>query len=130
MPYPSPGGFWLGLGALVLTLSALVIVFVLIILVEGTVLQLMGWGDLRRSMWSAFLMNLASLVFSLFFLGLAPKLGVPGLGLAWFLSTLVEWAVLQRLERGRRGRNLLIAIAANLASYLILILPAYLTAPR
>jgi hypothetical protein len=130
MLYPSPANPGLGLTTLVLTLSALVIVFILIVLVESTALQLMGWGDLRRSLWGAVLMNLASLLLSIFFLAMAPKFGLPGIGVSWFLSTLIEWLVLQRLGPFPRGRSLLVSGVANVASYLILILPAYLMAPR
>jgi hypothetical protein len=129
---PTPPAFLPGqppvLGILALEAAMLVIVFALIVLIESTVMQLLGWGDRRRSVKGALLMNLLSVIVTLIFLGLAPRWGISGLLLSGLASVLLEWLVLQRLEPGRGRYNLLVALAANLASYLLLLLPAFLMA--
>ena len=103
-----------------------IILFLLIVLVETVALQLLRWGDLRGSLRASFWMNLASTVVGLFFLWLVPALGLLGILIAWALSALIEWLVLMRLQRGERQLNLIVAVIANLASYLLLIIPSYL----
>ena len=55
-----------------------------------------------------------------------PALGFLGIAIAWALSVLIEWLVLMRLKRGENQRNLILATVANLASYVLLIVPSYL----
>ena len=104
-----------------------IILFMLIVLAETVALQLLRWGDFRRSLRAAFWMNLASTPVGLLFLWLTPALGLPGILIAWALSALIEWLVLVRLQPGEVRLNLIAAVIANLASYLLLIIPSYLS---
>ncbi len=116
------------LGQLALTAGFLVLLFSLIVLVESVVLQVLRWGSFKRSSARLFLdepglhPGLAFLVLSL-----VPRLGFFGLLVAWVLSVLIEWAVLARFQPGQKRYTLSLALSANLVSYLLLILPAYLS---
>jgi hypothetical protein len=113
-------------GLLAFGVVFVIILFLLIILIETVVLQLLRWGDFKRSAKASFWMNLASTVAGLLFLWLVPALGFLGIFIAWALSVLIEWLVLMRLNRGENRRNLILALVANLASYVLLIVPSYL----
>ena len=121
---PTPG---LVLGQLALTVGFLVFLFALIVLVESVVLQVLRWGSFKRSLRGAFWMNLASTLAGFLLLSLVPHLGYLALLVAWVLSVLIEWAVLARFQPGSRRYTLSLALSANLVSYLLLILPAYLS---
>jgi len=121
---PAPG---LVLGQLALTVGFLVFLFALIVLVESVVLQVLRWGSFKRSLRGAFWMNLASTLAGFLLLSLVPHLGFLALLVAWVLSVLIEWAVLARFQPGSRRYTLSLALSANLVSYLLLILPAYLS---
>jgi hypothetical protein len=112
----------LGLGLLLW-----LVLLCLIIIIESAVLQLMRWGDFKRSLAGAIWMNLASTLFGLIFTLLANELGGFSLLISWALSVVIEALVLMRHKPGERRHNWLVALVANLASYLILILPAYLS---
>jgi hypothetical protein len=107
-------------------LAFFIILFLLIALVETVALQLLRWGDFKRCLKASVMMNLASTVLGLLFLWLVPALGWLGISIAWALSVLIEWLVLMRLQPGERRLNLMAAVVANLASYLLLIVPSYL----
>lgn len=113
-------------GLLVFGVVFVIILFLLILLVETIALQLLRWGDFKSSLKASFWMNLASTLIGLLFLWLVPALGWLGIFIAWALSVLIEWLVLMRLRRGENRRNLILATIANLASYLLLIVPSYL----
>jgi hypothetical protein len=72
-------------------------------------------------------MNLASTLAGFLVLSLVPRLGFLGLLVAWVLSVLIEWAVLARFQPGVKRYTLSLALSANLVSYQMLILPAYLS---
>ena len=126
-PPPDVAAPGLVLGQLALTAGLLVLLFSLIVLVESVVLQLMRWGSFKRSLRGSFWMNLASTLVSFFVLSLVPRLGFLGLLVAWALSVLIEWAVLARFQPNQKRYTLSLALSANLVSYLLLILPAYLS---
>jgi hypothetical protein len=113
------------LGALALTLGALALLFLLIVVIESAALQWMRWGSFKGSLKASFWMNLASTAFGFLGLGAAPALGIWGLMLAWALSVVIEALVLRRLNRQVGGRNWQAALAANLVSYVLIILPIY-----
>ena len=115
------------LGQLALTSGFLVLLFSLIVLVESVVLQVLRWGSFKRSLRGSFWMNLASTLVGFFVLSLVPRLGFLGLLVAWMLSVLIEWTVLARFQPGQKRFTLTLALSANLVSYLLLILPAYLS---
>ena len=110
---------------ILLYISTLLIVFILILLIETVVLQIMRWGTFRRSIIAALAMNLASIIIGIILLVLVPQFGFYSLLIALILSTLVEGGVLAKLKRDALGYNFLVALAANLASYLVLLLPAF-----
>jgi hypothetical protein len=113
-------------GLLAFGVIFVIILFALIVLVETVALQLLRWGDFKASLKASALMNLASTLLGLFFLWLVPALGFLGILIAWALSVLIEWLVLMRLRRGEKRQNLIFAAVANLASYILLIVPSYL----
>jgi hypothetical protein len=109
-----------------LYLLTLLIVLLLTVLIETIALQLMRWGDFKGCLRAALVMNLASIVIWFIMLVMVPQLGLAGLLLAFLLSTVIEWGVLARMRRGVVAYNFLAALVANLASYLIILLPAFL----
>ena len=113
------------LGVLLLLASALAVILALVILAEMVVLQLLNWGDLRTSARAALLANLASCPVALAALWLAPRFGLGGLLLGLVLSITIEGSVLHALRRGTPGHNWLVAVASNLASWLVIIIPIY-----
>jgi hypothetical protein len=113
-------------GLLAFGVAFVIILYLLIVLVETVALQLLRWGDFKRSAKASLWMNLASTALGLLFLWLVPALGFLGIVIAWALSALIEWLVLRRLQPGEDRLNLIAALAANLASYLLLIIPSFL----
>ena len=126
LPVIDVAGPGLVVGLLTLGVAFVFILFLLIVLVETVALQLLRWGDFRSSLKASILMNLASTLLGLVLLWLVPALGFLGIVIAWALSVLIEWLVLMRLHRGENRRNLILAAVANLASYVLLIVPSYL----
>ncbi len=117
-------------GMLALTLTMLIVLLCLIVVIESAILQFLNWGDVRRSLRTSLQINLLTAPLLLVFLGLTPVLGVFSLWIAWGICTLVEGLLLARLVRSvdrRRDvlRGLVLALIANLASFLALILPSY-----
>ena len=115
-------GLLIGLGLLLW-----VVLLCLIIIIESAVLQLLRWDGFKRSLLGALWMNLASTLVGLVFVLLATELGLFSLLVSWGLSVVIEAMVLMRLKPGARPHNWLASLIANLASYLILILPAFLS---
>lgn len=113
-------------GLLAFGIGFVILLFLLIFLVEAVALQLLRWGDFKQSAKASVKMNLASALVGLLFLWLVPALGWLGIVIAWALSALIEWLVLRGLQPGEDRLNLMAALAANLASYLLLIAPSYL----
>lgn len=113
------------LGMLALTIGALFILFLLIVVIESTALQLLSWDAFRKCLVASFWMNLASTAVGFFFLALIPKYGLPGLILALAISIAIEALVLTRRKPGETRRNWIAAVVANLASYVLLIFPTY-----
>ncbi|MCZ7551078.1 MAG: hypothetical protein B6D39_03010 [Anaerolineae bacterium UTCFX2] len=110
----------------VLGALALVMIFILVVFVESVVLQLIGWGNLRESLRGAFWMNLASTAAGFLLLVAVNRLAVFGLILSWACSVLIEGLVLRRFWRQKKPSHWYAALSANLVSYLLLIVPAYL----
>jgi hypothetical protein len=115
------------LGKLALTAGFLILLFSLIVLVESVALQVLRWGSFKRSLRSSFWMNLASTLVGFLVLSLVPRLGFLGLVIAFGVSVLIEWAILVRYQPDEKRYTLSLALSANLVSYLLLILPAYLS---
>jgi len=118
-------------GMLGLTLAMLAVLFCLIVVIESAVLQFLNWGDLRGSLRTAWQVNLITAPLLLVLLGLAPAWGALSLWAAWAICTPVEGLLLARqIKSSNRRRDLtrglVVALIANLASFVVLLLPAYL----
>ena len=111
----------LGLGLVVLCL-----INVLISLVEGVTLTLLKWNIFLRSLLNSLVANTISSLAGgilLIFLQETPPVWIL---ITFFLSILIEGLVLRKLQPATGRRTWLFSLAANLSSYLIIILPAYL----
>src|SRR4030042_2538438 len=110
---------------LILGFLALLVVDLLLALVEGVTLTLLRWNPFRQSMTVSIIMNLTSGFINgvlLILLQDNPLVWVP---ISFILSILVEFFVMSFFKRETIRRNALFTILVNLASYVILILPAY-----
>ncbi|MFM8323216.1 MAG: hypothetical protein ACKOC5_20075 [Chloroflexota bacterium] len=116
------------LGMIVFWIAFFAVLLALIITFETTALQWMRWGSFRTCLKHAAIANLVSCLAGFASLYLVVVLGMLGIGLSWAVSLLIEGFALGRLQPAERGRAYRVALAANLVSYLLLILPAYLAA--
>ncbi|MBE0408837.1 MAG: hypothetical protein IBX69_03805 [Anaerolineales bacterium] len=100
---------------------------VVLLLLETLVLVLVKWAGFGRALLASLLMNLISTI-----LGVILDLTLWDWQLWWVIliafaaSVIVEGGVLMLMKQTTFRLNIIAAVAANLASYLILILPAYL----
>jgi hypothetical protein len=117
----------LDVSQLALTIGFLVLLFALIVLCESVALQMLSWGEFKRSLQASFWMNLASSLPSFLLLYQTPRLGIFGLLVAWALSWLIEFAVLNHMLPGEKRYCMTLSASANVVSNLLLILPAYLS---
>lgn len=108
-----------------LILTTLLIILILTVLIESVVLQLLGWGPFKESARDALIMNLASILVWPIMVFLVQQVALAGLVIAIILSIAIEGLVLSRIRREYKIYNFIVAGLANLASYLILILPAF-----
>jgi hypothetical protein len=115
-----------GAGLIILTALTIGILIMLITLVEMVCLQLLRWGNTRQSMRASLAMNLTSSVVGILLLLLFPQPNVRNLLIAWFILVVIEGGVLTFIRRETPRYNWFAAAIANFASYLILILPAFL----
>jgi hypothetical protein len=114
------------LGTLVLGGLALTMVFVLVVFVETVALQLQSWGEFKTSLRASLWMNLASLLVLFGSLSLVTRFHSTSLFVSFALSVPIEAFVLKRLRLDQENDIWRAAILSNIASYLLLILPAYL----
>ena len=119
----SPGMVLLSLG---LGLVALFLFNLLITLVEGVVLTLLKWKPFLRSLLAALLANTISSIVGIVLLIFLQDIPIAWIVIAFFLSIIIEGVILVLIQPVTRWKALLFALLANLASYLILIVPAYL----
>ncbi len=113
------------------SIVALIVLTLLITVAEAIVMLLLKWDKFGRSLWASLLMNITSTIFG----GVLIALGVLGGSYAWLvaafvLSVLIEGGVLMLMKRGEVRKNLLTSLIANLASYLVIILPIILLNAR
>ncbi|GAB1469439.1 hypothetical protein MASR2M66_03150 [Chloroflexota bacterium] len=113
------------------SIVALIVLTLLITVAEAIVMLLLKWDKFGRSLWASLLMNVTSTIFG----GVLIALGVLGGSYAWLvaafvLSVLIEGGVLMLMKRGEVRKNLLTSLIANLASYLVIILPIILLNAR
>lgn len=111
----------LGLGAVALIFGTLIIVFI-----EAAVLKLLKWGTFKRGLLAAFTMNLVTTLIGFCGIALLLVTSAPVLIVEFLLSVLIEGGILMLFKRGAARGNWLAALLANLASYLLIILPAYI----
>jgi hypothetical protein len=119
----SPGMVLLSLG---LGLVALFLFNLLITLVEGVVLTLLKWKPFLRSLLAALLANTISSIVGIVLLIFLQDIPIAWIVIAFFLSIIIEGVILVLIQPETRWKALLFALFANMASYLILIVPAYL----
>jgi len=108
-----------------------------IILIEAAVLRLLKWGTFGRSLLAEFVANIITTLIGLLWLGIY-YLGIgtsvlpgnirgPGsLIVAFLLSVMIEAGILMQFKRDAARENWVASIVANIASYLLVILPASL----
>lgn len=125
--YYRPGlGAGMNAGFILLTALIFIILIFLIALVEMVVLQLLHWGNTRQSMRASLAINIPSSLVGIVLLLLFPHPNLWRLAVAWFILVAVEGAILSRLRPQFPRYNWLVVALANLASYIILIVPAFL----
>jgi len=110
---------------IILGFLALLVVNLLIALVEGVFLTLLNWHPFRASMYISFIMNIISGILNGLLLVLLQRTPYIWLPVSFVLSVIVECFVMTYFKRQAMRRNILVCFLVNLASYIILILPAY-----
>jgi hypothetical protein len=104
---------------------ALVVVDILIALIEGVVLTLLRWNPFRTCLTVSLIMNIITGVINGVLLILLQHSPVAWLPVSYVISLLVDVFILTYFKRDAFSRNSLYALLVNLASYVLLILPAY-----
>jgi hypothetical protein len=103
-----------------------VVAYLALSLLESIVLRLLKWGTFWRSLLASLLMNLPSTLVGFLLIWLA---GFPNrldywlfiIPAAWALSVVIEGGVLGLMKRDGGRQNWIAALAANTASYLLLL---------
>ena len=110
---------------LVLGFLALLVVDIIIALIEGVTLTLLRWNPFRQSLTISMIMNLISGIFNAILLILLQRNPIYWLPVSFVLSLLIEVFVMTYFKRQAIRQNSLFVVLVNLASYILLILPAY-----
>ncbi|HEX9091160.1 MAG TPA: hypothetical protein VF831_06705 [Anaerolineales bacterium] len=110
---------------LILGSLALLVVDLLIALVEGVFLTWLSFLPFRQSMSISFIMNIISGIVNGILLVILQRSPYIWLPISFVLAVIIESFVMTYFKRHDLSRNGLRAIFVNLASYVILILPAY-----
>lgn len=121
------GGPGLLIGLAIIGILGLALVFLGIPLLEAGVLVLLKWDRFGRSFWAALVANTTTSILGFvvnFFLN-------DYFSFVWFattfiLSVLIEGAILNFFKRNATRENWRAALFTNLASYILIILPAVL----
>jgi hypothetical protein len=114
-----------GVLLLVFGFLALLVVDVLIALIEGVTLTLLSWNPFRQSLFISLIMNLVSGIINGILLILLQHTPLIWLPISFALSLAIEWFVMTYFKRQAARQNGLYVVLVNLASYILLILPAY-----
>jgi len=117
---PASGYLLLGFGFL-----ALLVVNLLIALIEGVALTLLAWNPFRASLKVSFIMNMISGIINGILLIILQRTPFVWLPISFVLSLLIEGFIMTYFKRDALRQNSLFILFANLASYILLILPAY-----
>jgi hypothetical protein len=104
---------------------ALVVVDLLLGLIEAVALTLLSWNPSRTCIKVSFLMNIISGIINGILLVLLQSNPFLWLPISFAISLLVEGLIMTYFKRGALRQNSLFVLIANLASYILLILPAY-----
>jgi hypothetical protein len=119
----SPGLMLLSLG---MGVVALLLLTLLIALVEAVVFTLLKWNSFPRSLLAGVIVNLTSSLAGGVLLIFLQEIPLIWILIAFVLSVIIESVILIKIQPATGRRAWLISLIANLASYLLLILPAYL----
>ncbi len=104
---------------------ALLVVDVIIAIIEGTALTLLKWNPFRACLTVALVMNLIAGLINGVLLILLQHTPIVWLPVSFGISLLVDAFILTYFKRQSLRQNSLYALLVNLASYVLLILPAY-----
>ena len=108
-----------------LEIGAALLYWLVFVVIETAVLQLVNWGKFQACLKASLLANLASGLIVALSLIWMPRFGFSGLIAGLLISIGVEGAVLTLLNRPWKRRNWFAAGLANLCSFLILVFPIY-----
>jgi hypothetical protein len=111
--------------ASVLVFFLICLVTLLISLVEAVILTWLKWAGFGQSLVSSLAANVVSTLITVLLLIWSNQTNIYYLAIGWLISFLIDAGVLNLFKRQPAWRNLLSSLTANLASYLILILPAF-----
>jgi hypothetical protein len=110
---------------IVLGFLALLVIDMIIALIEGVSLTLLKWYPFRTSLIVSLIMNIFSGIINGILLILLQQNPLIWLPISFIISLLIETFVMTFFKRDALPNNSLYALIANLASYILLILPAY-----
>ncbi len=110
---------------LIFGILALLVVDVIIAIIEGTALTLLRWNHFRASLTVAMIMNLVAGLINGVLLVLLQRSPLVWLPVSFALSLIIDSFILTFFKRRALRQNGLYALLVNLASYVLVILPAY-----
>jgi hypothetical protein len=104
---------------------ALLVIDVIIAIIEGSALTLLRWNPFRACLTVSLTMNLIAGFINGALLILLQRTPLIWLPISFIISWLIDTFILTYFKRQALRQNSLFAVLVNLASYLLLILPAY-----
>ena len=110
---------------LILGCLSLAIVDLLIALIEGVTLTLLRWNPFRACLTVSLIMNILTGIINGILLILLQRTPLVWLPVSFVLSLWIDGSILSYFKRDNSRQNSLVALVANLAIYVLLILPAY-----
>jgi hypothetical protein len=110
---------------LVFGFLALLVVDLLIALIEGVTLTLLKWNPFRKSLTISLIMNIFSGIINGILLILLQRTPLVWLPVSFIISLLLEGFIMTYFKRDAVRQNSFFVLLANLASYILLILPAF-----
>ncbi len=110
---------------IILGILALLVVAMIMALIEGVTLTLLKWNSTRASLMVSSIMNIISGIMNGILLILLQHNPLVWLPVSFVLSLVVEGFIMSYFKREALRQNSLFVLVANLASYSLLILPAY-----
>jgi hypothetical protein len=113
------------IGMLAGGIIVLILVILLISLVETVIITLLGWAEFKKSLGISILMNSISGILGGILLVLVPRPALEDLIIAMVLSILVEGIIMLWTKTNSLRLTLIAVALANLASYAIILFPAY-----